>query len=109
MPASAKRCISIWTGPVATSWFELGQRVAVLRVRLLRQNEVPVAQQIELASMPVEDSYDGPRMEGAHRTCGALFTSAWMLRIPSCILIAASQRPMQRILEVQQYLRDNFG
>ena len=40
----------------------------MLRVRLLWQNEVPVAQQIELASMPVEDSYDGPRMEGALRT-----------------------------------------
>jgi hypothetical protein len=26
-----------------------------------------VTQQIELASMPLDDSYDGPRMEGARR------------------------------------------
>ncbi|KAK9843424.1 hypothetical protein WJX81_001775 [Elliptochloris bilobata] len=32
---------------------------------LATPNEVPVAQQIDLSSMPVEDSYDGPRMEGS--------------------------------------------
>ena len=30
------------------------------------QNEVPVTQQIDLSSMPIDDSYDGPRMEGVH-------------------------------------------
>ena len=40
--------------------------VLCLSQLLLRQNEVPVAQQVDLAAMPVEDSYDGPRMEGAH-------------------------------------------
>ena len=28
------------------------------------QDEVPAAEELDLSSMPVEDSYDGPMMEG---------------------------------------------
>ena len=53
-----------------------GLHLAVLTRRVRRQNEVPVAQQINLTTMPVEDSYDGPRMEGAHRALGCVCTLA---------------------------------
>ena len=60
----------------------------MLRVHFLRQNEVPVAQQIELASMPVEDSYDGPRMEGAHRTCGRILHGCCLMLIVGIFVCA---------------------
>ena len=41
-----------------------------------------MAQQIDLASMPVEDSYDGPRMEGAQPW---LTLYACMLHTSLCI------------------------
>ena len=56
----------------ACTWVRLWQapcrcRRCSLRQARAAQNEVPVTQQIELASMPLDDSYDGPRMEGARR------------------------------------------
>lgn len=32
---------------------------------------IPPSQQIDLSAMTVEDSYQGPRLEGAHPSCWA--------------------------------------
>ncbi len=37
--------------------------------RCIAQDEKPAAEELELSSMPVEDSYDGPMMEGKDERC----------------------------------------
>jgi hypothetical protein len=52
---------------VGTDWADLGMEVNWNRVRdsgRWLQEEKPVALELDLADMPVEDSYDGPMMEG---------------------------------------------
>ncbi len=41
----------------------------VQRLYCYLQDEVPAAEELDLSSMPVDDSYDGPTMEGEQLPC----------------------------------------